>query len=61
MIAAVREAAYKAGRPSIALAVTLQFELRLRQKDVIGERERPGGDAGKLVQGPISDGTSIWS
>lgn len=36
-IVAVRDAAKEAGHFSIALAVTLQFELGLRQKDVIGE------------------------
>lgn len=36
-IAKFCEAARKANRPSIALAVLLQFETGLRQKDVIGE------------------------
>ena len=36
-IVSLREAAYEAGRPSIALASFLQFDLGLRQKDVIGE------------------------
>ena len=36
-IKAFRQAAHKAGRASIALAITLQFDLHLRQKDVIGE------------------------
>lgn len=34
---AIRTAAHAAGLPSIALAQALQFELTLRQKDVIGE------------------------
>jgi hypothetical protein len=34
---AIIKAAHDAGRPSIALAQALQFELTLRQKDVIGE------------------------
>jgi len=36
-IVAFREAAHEEGRPSIALAVSLQFDLSLRQKDAIGE------------------------
>lgn len=35
--AAIIEAAHEQGRPSIALGQALQFELMLRQKDVIGE------------------------
>jgi hypothetical protein len=34
---AIRKAAHEKGWPSIALAQALQFELMLRQKDVIGE------------------------
>jgi hypothetical protein len=34
---AIRAQAHKMGMPSIALAQALQFELRLRQRDVIGE------------------------
>jgi len=34
---AIRAMAHKMGRPSIALAQAFQFELMLRQKDVIGE------------------------
>ena len=36
-IKAFREAAYEVGRYSIALAVSLQFDLGMRQKDIIGE------------------------
>ncbi|MDP2801872.1 MAG: hypothetical protein Q8O26_08320 [Phreatobacter sp.] len=36
-LAALVPAALAAGRPSLALAVALQFETMLRQKDVIGE------------------------
>jgi hypothetical protein len=36
-VAAFRAAAHGAGRASMALAVTLQFDLGLRQRDVIGE------------------------
>ena len=40
-----RQAALAAGRPSMALGVTLQFELGMRQKDVIGEWVKaPGTD-----------------
>jgi hypothetical protein len=34
---AIRRVAHEMGRPSIALAQALQFDLMLRQKDVIGE------------------------
>lgn len=34
---AIRRRAHEVGRPSIALAQAIQFELMLRQKDVIGE------------------------
>ena len=37
MANAIRREAHKAGRPSLALAQALQFEMTLRQKDVIGE------------------------
>jgi hypothetical protein len=44
-LVAFREAAFACERPSMALAVTLQFELGMRQKDVIGEWIRaPGTD-----------------
>lgn len=36
-VIAIRQEAHRRGRPSIALAQALQFELILRQKDVIGE------------------------
>lgn len=36
-IVEIRKAAHKLGKPSIALAQALQFEMTLRQKDVIGE------------------------
>lgn len=41
-IRAFRAKAHEASRASIALAITLQFDLHLRQKDVIGEWERRG-------------------
>ncbi len=37
MVQAIREKAHEKGWPSIALAQALQFELILRQKDVLGE------------------------
>jgi hypothetical protein len=44
-LVAFRQAAIAAGRPSMALGVTLQFELGMRQKDVIGEWvDAPGVD-----------------
>lgn len=36
-IVALRKAAHESGFPSIAMATSLQFDLSLRQKDVIGE------------------------
>lgn len=53
-VRAIREHAYRAGRPSIALAVTLQFELALRQKDVIGEWEA-GEWSGGLTWEDVTD------
>lgn len=60
MIVALRAAAHEAGRPSIALAVTLQFELGLRQKDVIGEWDRPDAEARARITGAITDGAWVW-
>jgi hypothetical protein len=59
-IVALRQAAHEAGRPSIALAVTLQFELGLRQKDVIGEWYRPSEDERARIAGAIADGDWVW-
>jgi hypothetical protein len=56
----LRAAAHEAGRPSIALAVTLQFELRLRQKDVIGEWDRPDAEARARITGANTDGACVW-
>ena len=36
-VCALRKAAHAAGRPSMALGITLQFDLGMRQRDVIGE------------------------
>ncbi|GAB6843937.1 hypothetical protein HNR00_002311 [Methylorubrum rhodinum] len=60
MIVALRTAPHEAGRPSIALAVTLQFELGLRQKDVIGEWDRPDAQARERIGGAITDGAWVW-
>ncbi|AWN38556.1 hypothetical protein [Methylobacterium radiodurans] len=57
---ALRKAAHEAGRPSIALAVTLQFELSLRQKDVIGEWIKPTAEARAAISGAITAGAWVW-
>lgn len=49
---AVIEKAHEMGMPSIALAQALQFELMLRQKDVIGEY---------LPKGAPADSDIVWS
>lgn len=59
-IVALRRAAHEAGYPSIALATALQFELGLRQKDVIGEWVRPPAEVRATIKGAITDGSSIW-
>lgn len=59
-IVALRSAAHAAGRPSVALAVTLQFELGLRQKDVIGEWSRLPEEERALIEGAITDGAWVW-
>ncbi|TXN64480.1 integrase [Methylobacterium sp. WL6] len=59
-IVALREAAHAAGRPSIALAVAFQFELGLRQKDLIGEWTRPKADERARIVGAITDGAWVW-
>lgn len=59
-VLALRAAAHKAGRPSVALAVTLQFELGLRQKDVIGEWIRLEPEARAAIAGAITDGAWVW-
>lgn len=53
---AVRAMAHQMGRPSIALAQALQFDLMLRQKDVIGEWV-PLGEAGTT---DVHSGQSKW-
>ncbi|MBY4589395.1 integrase [Rhizobium redzepovicii] len=53
---AVRVAAHATGFPSIALATVLQFELALRQKDVVGEWE----PADEVDQGGITYKDTRW-
>lgn len=53
---AFREVAHREGRPSMALAMVLQFELMLRQKDVIGEW-LPVGEPGVS---DVTDGHRKW-
>ncbi|MBY3329018.1 hypothetical protein HFN88_05280 [Rhizobium laguerreae] len=55
-MAAVRIAAHAVGYPSIALATVLQFELWMRQKDVVGECE-PADD---VDQGGITYKKTRW-
>lgn len=51
-LVAFRKAAIEAGRPSMALGLTLQFELGMRQKDVIGEwLVAPGADGIRDAKG----------
>jgi hypothetical protein len=60
-VVAFREAAHAANRPSLALAVTLQFELGLRQKDIIGEWVRPSAEERERIAGAITDGPWVWA
>ncbi|WP_454919271.1 tyrosine-type recombinase/integrase [Xanthobacter sediminis] len=56
-VTAFRKAAHDLGRPSMALGVILQFDLGMRQRDVIGEWRRlesPSEDG-------ITDGLWRWS
>lgn len=55
-VAAFRPVAAAAGRGSIALAVTLQFDLGMRQKDIIGEWIKDGNGS-RLG---ITDGAWRW-
>ncbi|PVE25388.1 integrase [Microvirga sp. KLBC 81] len=56
LVQAFRPKAHESGRASIALAVTLQFDLGLRQKDVIGEWVRAGDGSRE----GIMDGEWRW-
>jgi hypothetical protein len=55
-VEAIRKTAHTEGWPSIALATVLQFELALRQKDVIGEWE-PAAN----VEGGIAHRDTRWA
>ena len=55
-VKAVRETAHAMGLGSIALATVLQFELSLRQKDVIGEWE-----PAPLIEGGIVHKDTRWA
>jgi hypothetical protein len=55
-VKAIREAAHEMGLGSVALATVLQFELSLRQKDVIGEWE-----PAPLCEGGITHRSTRWA
>lgn len=61
-VVAFRAAAHELGRPSAALWVTLQFELGLRRRDIIGEwvDDRTGTDGIRLGRMLWRDGLT-WS
>jgi hypothetical protein len=46
---------------SMAIGTAAQFELMLRQKDIIGEWSRSQADAGRLKVDPIAIGDEFWS
>ncbi|MFG1357366.1 hypothetical protein [Xanthobacter pseudotagetidis] len=52
-VRAFREHAHSLGRPSMALGITLQFDLGMRQRDVIGEwlPDATPGDSGIVAEG----------
>lgn len=61
-VEAIRTAAREMGRSSIALATVLQFELSLRQKDVIGEWEpAPLTEGGIVYRGRRWVSGLTWS
>jgi hypothetical protein len=61
-VIAVRHEAHAVGRGSIALATVLQFELSLRQKDVIGEWEpAPLSEGGIVHRGTRWTNGLKWS
>jgi hypothetical protein len=61
-VSAVRQAAHAMGRGSVALATVLQFELSLRQKDVIGEWEpAPLSEGGIVYRGTRWTNGLQWS
>lgn len=57
---AIIDHALASGRPSLALAQALQFELSLRQKDVIGEWLPADGDGGIVHEGRRWTGGLAW-
>ena len=59
-VAAARQAAHKAGRRSVALAIVIQFDLALRQKDVIGEWVKDKGEA-RARAPPTAPGAGKWA
>ena len=59
--AAIVDGAIAAGKPSIALAQALQFELSLRQKDVIGEWTYEPAAIGLAHAGRRWSGGVLWS
>ena len=61
-VQAIREAALRVGLGSVALATVLQFELSLRQKDVVGEWEpAPLAEGGILHRGTRWTTGLMWS
>jgi hypothetical protein len=61
-VQAIRTAAHKMGLGSVALATVLQFELSLRQKDVVGEWEpAPLAQGGILHRGTRWTNGLMWS
>lgn len=61
-VQAIRAVAHEKGVGSIALATVLQFELTLRQKDVIGEWEpAPLAEGGILYKGRRWANGLLWS
>ena len=61
-VQAIREAALRVGLRSVALATVLQFELSLRQKDVVGEWEpAPLAEGGILHRGTRWTTGLMWS
>lgn len=61
-VEAIRAAAHDRGLGSIALAIVLQFELALRQKDVIGEWEpAPLAEGGIVYKGTRWVNGLLWT
>ncbi|WP_439496827.1 tyrosine-type recombinase/integrase [Bosea sp. (in: a-proteobacteria)] len=58
---AVRKTAHTEGWPSVALATALQFELAMRQKDVIGEWEPAETEGGIYYRGRRWVNGLLWS